>query len=191
MYLHNSIKVQVENLGTFEKPDLYLFRSHSPLEKTHPIRKNASEKLKELASWTDFNSKTAVSQTINNFESSKNRVLPQDLLYLNESPDYCDALPTINFIGIKGRACSLMNNVTENSNAPQKNFKNAELSEGAIYNYHRNLNGVPGPCQQLCCNRGYHSELVLDMVSCNCRFKFCCKVECEHCLRQRSQHFCL
>lgn len=188
LYLFNSIKAQVENLGTFEKPDLYLIRSH-PFPERVPIGRNALEMPKRLTSWTDSRSLMDL-KTLTDLSLGTNRLTPQDLIYLNESPDYCEALPTINFIGTRGRTCVLTNNITENSNATQTDFKNAELLEGANHN-HQSLNGVPGPCQQLCCNRGYHSKLVLDMVSCNCRFKFCCRVECEHCVRQRSQHFCL
>ncbi|KAG9511049.1 Protein Wnt-1, partial [Fragariocoptes setiger] len=89
-----------------------------------------------------------------------------DLLYLNRSPDFCSPLKNINFKGIKGRPCR-----------PDK----------------RDLAGGPvsGTCSDLCCNRGHETSLRLDLVRCNCRFKFCCRLVCEQCLKQSLAHRCL
>lgn len=106
--------------------------------------------------------------------SSIDKLELRELVYLYESPDYCEPSFNIGHPGTKGRPCAPLNTTSSINNA-------ADLVSGSS----------SASCEFLCCSRGYYSELILDMVTCNCRFKFCCQVDCEYCLRQHVQHFCL
>jgi len=46
-------------------------------------------------------------------------------------------------------------------------------------------------CEFLCCGRGYRTERITREVECNCRFKFCCYVECDTCQEEKRVHYCL
>lgn len=82
-----------------------------------------------------------------------------DLVYLEESPDYCEYNPKTGSLGTKGRKCD------------------------------RDSYGIDG-CQLMCCGRG-HYTIVRDIVEdCNCKFLWCCKVECERCTRTVEEHYC-
>ncbi|CAF1362058.1 unnamed protein product, partial [Rotaria sordida] len=37
-------------------------------------------------------------------------------------------------------------------------------------------------CDLLCCNRGYQSQIVTVHDKCNCRFQWCCYVQCQNCV---------
>lgn len=45
-------------------------------------------------------------------------------------------------------------------------------------------------CSILCCGRGYHTERVLVKEKCNCRFKWCCEIECDTCKYYKTIHTC-
>ncbi|RXG54675.1 Protein Wnt-4 [Armadillidium vulgare] len=49
--------------------------------------------------------------------------------------------------------------------------------------------GMDG-CRLLCCGRGYHTMLRTVQKKCNCRFIWCCKVECDLCEVQQEEHYC-
>lgn len=82
-----------------------------------------------------------------------------DLLYAEESPDFCMPSESYNIKGTKGRICS------ENENA---------------------INS----CKRLCCDRGYRTEIREEKYKCECKFKFCCELECSTCTRRKIIHKC-
>ncbi|KAK6045834.1 hypothetical protein COOONC_16661 [Cooperia oncophora] len=43
----------------------------------------------------------------------------------------------------------------------------------------------------LCCNRGFERRVFFEVDQCNCKFHYCCRVECEPCERRIERHFCL
>nr|BDP28886.1 Wnt6 protein [Cladonema pacificum] len=45
-------------------------------------------------------------------------------------------------------------------------------------------------CKKLCCNRGYTTQLKRITEPCQCKFKYCCKVECETCSKIKLHHYC-
>lgn len=183
IYLLKSTKVSFENLGTLDKPDLHLVRENMPRTKSYG--ENVTQSIK---SWEDLGALLLDSSYIADIQKPRHRFTSNELIYLHESPDYCESQPSIEYQGTKGRSCFPIND----TKTLKKNILG--LTEMADINGITNrdsLIGATGSCEQLCCDRGYYSELVLDMITCNCRFKFCCKVECEQCLRQRSQHYCL
>lgn len=83
-----------------------------------------------------------------------------DLVYLEDSPSYCNFNRSLGSFGTKGRECS----------------GKLQSEEG---------------CDILCCRRGsiaYTSEV---QENCNCKFKYCCNVECEICTTNKTTYFCL
>lgn len=179
-YLRGATKVDVRNLGTFEKPDLYLARESS-LE----TGESYSSRIVPAGIFHHHTVPPLEGHHKSSRSVSVERVDARDLMYLNDSPDFCEPLPLIEHLGTRHRVCAVMSNLTTNES--KKEVKDADMTVPQTLL----RSGSPGSCQMLCCKRGYSSELVLDMVSCNCRFEFCCRVECEHCIRQRVLHHCL
>lgn len=57
----------------------------------------------------------------------------------------------------------------------------------------RQCNGTstgPDGCASLCCGRGHRSRSRLVEEKCNCKFVWCCKVNCDVCSRPREEQFC-
>jgi len=164
-------------LGSLENPDLRLARSE--------LYRNS---VKNSIVASDTQSSTDLNPLLFSCDQSMKdyRVRPNELVFLHESPDYCEPQPSIAHPGTKDRACiSLSNETAITPEDSQRRRGNNSVKK------EKDLTSESGSCEFLCCNRGYHSQLVLEMVVCNCRFKFCCEVVCEHCLRQRLQSFCL
>lgn len=46
-------------------------------------------------------------------------------------------------------------------------------------------------CDLLCCNRGYQSEIITRHTQCNCRFQWCCQVQCQNCVSTEEISRCL
>ncbi|XP_042237837.1 protein Wnt-5b-like [Homarus americanus] len=83
----------------------------------------------------------------------------RDLLYLEESPDYCTRNQDLGVLGTEGRLCN------------------------------KTSWGMDG-CRILCCGRGYQTMVREVTEKCNCRFIWCCKVQCEKCQVSREEHYC-
>ena len=49
--------------------------------------------------------------------------------------------------------------------------------------------GLDG-CQLMCCGRGYTTKVAEVTEDCNCKFFWCCRVECEQCTRKVDEHYC-
>lgn len=47
-----------------------------------------------------------------------------------------------------------------------------------------------GSCQDLCCGRGYVAKSIIETKACNCKFKYCCNVECDECSVETIIHVC-
>ncbi|KAK4470977.1 hypothetical protein MN116_006481 [Schistosoma mekongi] len=92
---------------------------------------------------------------------TKTRELPKNqLVYLEESPNYCYFDETIGHLGIAGRQC----NATSN-------------------------NGV-NSCTRLCCDRGYDTLEFEREQKCECKFFWCCEVRCNICRERIVLHHC-
>lgn len=74
-----------------------------------------------------------------------------ELIYYQKSPTYCEADNDVDFPGTAGRYCN-------------------RTSVFATDN-----------CESLCCGRGYNLRREVKNLKCNCKFKWCCTVECETC----------
>lgn len=47
-----------------------------------------------------------------------------------------------------------------------------------------------GSCRNLCCGRGYRTSTNETLERCNCRYIWCCKVECDICKTITETHYC-
>ncbi|KAF3428682.1 hypothetical protein E2986_02436 [Frieseomelitta varia] len=75
-----------------------------------------------------------------------------DLVYLDESPNYCLPNETLGSLGTHGRICN------------------------------RTSSGMDG-CNLLCCGRGYNTQKTTIRERCECKFHWCCYVECKTCVK--------
>lgn len=74
------------------------------------------------------------------------------------------------------------------------NFCYPNMKTGSLGTQGRECNATSAEadgCDLLCCNRGYQHRIVSVRVSCNCVFKWCCKVTCEECVEHRELNTCL
>ena len=88
------------------------------------------------------------------------RVSPCKMIHFSPSPDYCMANSDYNITGIEGRECTL---------------KDSSSSQH---------------CDNLCCDHGYENVTISEKTSCNCKFVWCCRVECDACNITRINHRC-
>lgn len=74
------------------------------------------------------------------------------------------------------------------------NYCESNLSVGSFGTVgracNRNSRAIDG-CDLLCCNRGYQSEMVVIHSQCNCRFQWCCSVQCQSCVQTQEISHCL
>ncbi|CAK9292684.1 unnamed protein product [Gordionus sp. m RMFG-2023] len=85
----------------------------------------------------------------------------RDLIYLEESPDFCEKNDGVGIMGTQNRSCLYDNN---------------------------SLNS----CNLLCCGRGHYTKIIKVVnKNCNCKFKWCCKFECETCIEEQIVNFCM
>ena len=49
--------------------------------------------------------------------------------------------------------------------------------------------GIDG-CELLCCHRGFYTQLEQRTDMCNCKFHYCCRVECQPCTKALRIHLC-
>ena len=89
-------------------------------------------------------------------------VKPDQMIHFDSSPDYCEPAPLYNIEGVAGREC------TQNASR-------------ASHQSH---------CDNLCCGRGSEPYIVKKLTTCNCKFVWCCRVECESCLKDVTKHRC-
>lgn len=94
------------------------------------------------------------------------RVHATELVFLEDSPDYCTRNASLGHHGTEGREC---------------------LQGG------RNLSQwEKRSCRRLCTECGLRVEerRAEVVASCNCRFHWCCTVRCEQCRQLVAKHFC-
>ena len=86
-----------------------------------------------------------------------------DLVFLEESPDYCVPNSNTGSLGTKGRACV--------------NFQNKATAGH-------------GSCGILCCGRGFKTIPFEEDYKCRCKFVWCCDVKCSTCKRTVEKQVC-
>lgn len=90
---------------------------------------------------------------------NQKRPSKDDLVYLQESPDFCEYDPSLGSLGTRGRQCN------------------------------KTSYGLDG-CTLMCCGRGYHTTVAQVEEDCNCKFFWCCRVECEKCSKMEERNYC-
>ncbi|CAB0031021.1 unnamed protein product [Trichogramma brassicae] len=82
-----------------------------------------------------------------------------DLVYLDDSPNYCFANSSLGSLGTRGRTCN------------------------------RTSTGIDG-CNLLCCGRGYNTQKSIISERCDCKFHWCCEVQCSTCNKSLDVYTC-
>ncbi|XP_063223084.1 protein Wnt-5b-like [Bacillus rossius redtenbacheri] len=88
-----------------------------------------------------------------------NRPTANDLVYIDESPNYCVRNLSVGSLGTQGRTCN------------------------------RTSHGMDG-CNLMCCGRGYNTQKTVVRERCQCKFHWCCYVECKTCTKTVDVHTC-
>ncbi|XP_057305216.1 protein Wnt-1-like [Hydractinia symbiolongicarpus] len=86
----------------------------------------------------------------------------KDLVYFEESPNFCVPSISEGSLGTQGRYC------------------NASLR----------AKGVNG-CELLCCGRSWKTKILKRVENCKCLFEYCCTVSCQKCTVTREYSTCL
>ncbi|XP_065656000.1 protein Wnt-4 isoform X2 [Hydra vulgaris] len=47
-----------------------------------------------------------------------------------------------------------------------------------------------GSCSNMCCGKGYHTQIKIIEKNCSCKFVWCCKVTCQKCSHKQKIHIC-
>lgn len=85
----------------------------------------------------------------------------KDLVYFEDSPNFCEMNISVGSLGTEGRYC------------------NASIR----------AKGVDG-CNLLCCGRDWKTENLTIIENCKCIFKWCCEVTCQKCKVTRKYSRC-
>ncbi|XP_045216271.1 protein Wnt-4-like [Mercenaria mercenaria] len=83
----------------------------------------------------------------------------KDLVYLENSPDFCEPNLAYGSLGTRGRECK------------------------------KDSYGLDG-CNLMCCGRGYYTIVKEFTEDCDCKFFWCCRVECQKCRHVKELHYC-
>lgn len=93
---------------------------------------------------------------------TNNKVLPNDMIHFKLSLDFCLPNKQYKIEGVAGRECTVNENKTSSSSH----------------------------CDNLCCGHGYEEYTVAESKPCNCKFVWCCRVECETCFTNKTKYRC-
>lgn len=91
---------------------------------------------------------------------SYQKPLDTDLVYIDKSPNYCEADHVTGSLGTKGRVC------------------NKTMVQ--------HISG----CDLMCCGRGYNTHQYSRVWQCNCKFLWCCYVKCNTCSERTEVYTC-
>lgn len=97
--------------------------------------------------------------------SQRNYIYPfrkpkiKDLIYLENSPNYCDQDKYLGSYGTRGRICNKTMNQSES-------------------------------CDNMCCGRGYNTHHQMRIWKCQCKFIWCCYVDCKDCIEKSEFYSC-
>lgn len=103
----------------------------------------------------------------------------QDLVYTDESPDFCRPNPKTGSLGKIDETPKAFGWVTINQLPGVQNRECNITSSGE------------DGCEILCCNNGYQRSVTFAKLNCKCRFIWCCDVICSTCTEKREIYTCL
>nr|AAS18255.1 WNT8 [Heliocidaris erythrogramma] len=107
----------------------------------------------------------------------------RDLVFLDQSPDYCRANLTIGITGTAGRECMVREDVGDSS--PSSSLTEDSTTPSSF-------RWVKQSCSRLCrsCGMEIRQTEVVITSSCNCNFVWCCQVKCDTCRRTVTRRTC-
>lgn len=91
---------------------------------------------------------------------SYRKPMDTELVYIDKSPNYCEADPRTGSLGTQGRVC------------------NKTMMQ--------HISG----CDLMCCGRGYNTHQYSRVWQCNCKFLWCCYVKCNTCSERTEVYTC-
>lgn len=77
---------------------------------------------------------------------------------------------------------------------PSPDYCNTDHSKGLLGTRGRECNHTSmamDGCQLMCCGRGFKRVVKTTTEKCNCKFIYCCKVECQSCIHEHVNYVCL
>lgn len=111
-------------------------------------------------------------QVRNKRQNTQHKPTIDDLIYIEQSPDFCNKIDKLKHPGTSGRYC--------NSSVP--------LAPAGRAN---SVQHTPeDSCHRMCCSRGFKTVRVIRTFKCNCKFKYCCKTECQSCYKVEMRSVC-
>ncbi|KAG5870816.1 hypothetical protein JTB14_023979 [Gonioctena quinquepunctata] len=73
------------------------------------------------------------------------------------------------------------------------NYCEKDLTAGSLGTVGRTCNrtsrGTDG-CDLMCCGRGYNTHQYTKTFQCNCKFLWCCRVDCDTCSERTEEYTC-
>lgn len=102
----------------------------------------------------------------------------QDLVYTDESPDFCRPNKQTGSLGKTILSTARWNNLRK-TNFP------------GVHNRECNItSSEEDGCEILCCNHGYQRSVTFVKSNCKCRFIWCCDVVCSTCTEKKEIYTC-
>lgn len=101
-----------------------------------------------------------------------------DLIYLHSSPDFCEPNDKIGSLGTHGRQCNRTSKAIDGWSV----LKTTSMNRTNLWLIYSEL---------MCCGRGYKTRIEKVEDRCNCKFHWCCYVECDRCFREVEVNTCL
>ncbi|PRD34326.1 UNVERIFIED_CONTAM: Wnt7a [Trichonephila clavipes] len=114
---------------------------------------------KVVPHWGPTGSRSPLHLKLRKSKRANRKPRPRDLVYLENSPNYCESDPARGSLGTIGRECN------------------------------RTSSDIDG-CDLLCCGRGYNTHQYMRTWQCNCKFHWCCYVNCDVCKERTENYVC-
>ncbi|XP_065094508.1 protein Wnt-2-like, partial [Ochlerotatus camptorhynchus] len=76
---------------------------------------------------------------------------------------------------------------------PSPNYCERDDNSGILGTVGRQCNRTSNSmdkCDLLCCGRGYNTHQIVRTWQCNCKFKWCCTVNCDICTERTEEYTC-
>lgn len=161
----SAIRVRVKNDGNVLKP---VFRRK---------RKRLKENVQRNDRSTEDSNQKAVAQRGKTSRSNRRfrrRKKSSLVLRRNKGPSRRKSLPNDDIIFFK----------------KSLDFCDFSNRKGSLGTRGRPCVAASGHCDYLCCKRGYKTINIVETKSCDCKFQFCCNINCKMCTTNTTKHYC-